>query len=418
MDHPIEPGLLRIFRYFTGVAMIYFALLWAYAVISTGWVWSTQVQLWGNFAVYLGVFGYLSWSRLEKRLKHLYLPLGLMIVTIFPVMSNFIYLLDPSQGDINNIISRSWLWLPVLFVPLVLIAWQYSFRAVLAFTIFTNGLELLVLLVVVQSINFQTITMLGVPFIRAFAFGIVGYIVRNLIETQRIQRRKLILANVRLGQYASTLEQLATSRERNRLATELHDTLAHTLSGLAVNLEAIKTILDPAQTEPQKMLDHSLHITRVGLDETRRALKALRAGPLADLGLCLALDGLVKSAADRAGLPIELSCPEDIPTLPIDVEQCIYRITQEALENIVRHANAAHAHVQLVITSSQVELTIRDDGSGFDATRPAPEDRYGLRGLRERASAVGAVLDVSSKPGSGTTIHFVWEQFNDQSADL
>lgn len=412
MTRPIEPGLLRIFRYYTGVAMGYFAILWAYAFISSGWEWSTQVQFLANFGIYFALWGYLTWHPVERRLKNWYLPLGLLLATIFSVLGNFVYLLDPSKADMNFIINRSWLWLPVLFVPLVLIAWQYGFPAVLAFTVFTNGLELIVLLLVVDQISLETMPLIGVPFIRAFAFGIVGYIVNNLMNTQRLQRRKLLQANARLGQYASTLEQLATSRERNRLASELHDTVAHTLSGLAINLEAIKTVIPEDQPGVHEMLDHALHTTRFGLDETRRSLKALRAGPLEDMGLRLAVARLVQTAAERAAIPIEWICPDEFPLLAPDVEQAIYRITQEALENTIRHANASQAQVQLSFPDSHIDLIIRDNGIGFE-TQARTENGFGLRGLRERASAVGGQINVSSKPGQGTQIHFSWEQYND-----
>lgn len=418
MRHTIEPGLLRIFRYFTNVALVYFAIIWIYGLLTTGSVLSLQVQMLVNLVVYLGLAGYLSWSGLEKRLKQYYLPIALAIATIIPVMSNFIYIIDPSQANINTIISRSWLWLPVLLVPLVLIAWQYNFRAVLAYTILTNGLELIVLLVVVDKVTVETLPLLGVPFIRAFSFGVVGDIVCNLIDTQRLQKRKLIQANIQIGQAASTLEHLAVSRERNRLASELHDILAHTLSGLAVNLEAMKTLINPEQTEVNVMLDRSLQTTRLGLDETRRALKALHAQPLDELGLLLAMKHLVNDASERAEIQIEFVTPDKLPTLPPDVEQSVYRITQEALENIVRHADASSARVELSSPNNRLELIIQDDGHGFDPAAVDKNNRFGLRGMQQRASAIGADLEVISRPEKGTSIHFVWERYLDQGSDL
>lgn len=412
MSRPIEPNLMNLFRYFCGVASTYFAILWTFAIISSGWMWQTHLQYWGSFTFYLLLLAYLSWSWLERHMKRFYLPVGLALATLYPVATSS-FGLFASEGDILAIISRSWLWLPVLFVPLVLIAWQYNFPSVLAFTIFTNLSELIVLLLVVDKITFRTMSLLGVPFIRAFAFGMVGHIVINLMDTQRSQRRKLVQANARMGQYANTLEQLATSRERNRLASELHDTLAHTLSGLAVNLEAIKTVVPPAEVEAQDMLDRALLTTRNGLDETRRALKALRAGPLEDLGLRLALKALIENAVGRANIPVEFDYPQSAPSLPVDVEQNLYRIAQEALENVVRHANASRAGVKLESANGGVRLSIRDDGSGFNPAARGNENRFGLRGLRERAEALGGRLDVTSQPGQGTEITFIWEPEHD-----
>jgi len=295
----------------------------------------------------------------------------------------------------------------------MLISWQYNFKAVLAFTIFTNGLELIVLLVGIDRLSYENLTLVSAPLIRAFAFGTVGYIVNTLSATQREQNQKLIQTNLRLNQYVHTLEELATSRERNRLAGELHDTLAHTLSGLSINLEAIKTVVPLKNEEAQEMLDHSLKTTRSGLDETRRVLKALRAGPLEALGLKQALANLTEEASLRKSIPISYNCPDQLPVLPLEVEQNIYRITQEGLENILRHANASAAEVKLAASNGNLELVIQDNGSGFDPDHVKGEDRFGLQGLKERAAAIGGNLIVQSKPGEGTLIRFTWESFND-----
>jgi len=413
MKKTIEPGLLRIFRYFAGVAVVYFALLWGFTLFSAGWQKSVQFQFLGNFVVYFCLYGYLNLPIMEHRLKKLFLPLGLLVAAIFPVIGNFVYLIHPQQTDIFTIINRSWLWLPVLFVPLVLIAWQYNFKAVLVYIVFTNGLELIVLISVMENFTYETLPLISVPLIRAFAFGTVGYIVNILIETQRMQNQKLIQTNLRLNQYMNTLEQLATNRERNRLAAELHDTLAHTLSGLSINLEAIKTVVQPTQVEAQNMLDHSLNITRLGLNETRRVIKALRAGPLDDLGLKMALKNLAQATSARCSIPVSLNCPDQLPVLPMDVEQSVYRITQEGLENVVRHANASRAEVNVEVMADRLELTIHDDGVGFDPGQASNDEKFGLRGLQERAASIGGKLLVDSQPGSGTLVRFVWERFND-----
>ncbi len=417
MNRSIEHALIHTFRYFCSVASIYFAILWVFAVISTGWVWQTQLQFGVSFIFYLLLLAYLSWSWLENRMKRFHLPVGLVLATVHPVASSALGQLVSGSAMIE-IISRNWLWLPVLFVPLVLIAWQYDFRAVMLFTIFTNLSELIVLLLVVEKITFETMPLLGMPFFQAFTFGMVGHIVINLMDTQRAQRRKLIQSNLRMSQYTYTLEQLATSRERNRLASELHDTLAHTLSGLSINLEAIKTVVASDDTEAQAMLDRALYTTRNGLDETRRALKALRAGPLEDLGLQLALKSLIENAAGRANLATEFDFPQTMPALPVDVEQNIYRITQEALENVLRHANASRVAVSLENFEKGIRLTISDNGSGFDPSEPGRENHFGLRGLHERAGFLGGTLRVTSQPGQGTEICFIWEQENDPSTDL
>lgn len=405
LNRPIEPGLLRIFRYFTGIAMLYFALLLVYAFIQTGQGFALQAQSSLNFLTNLALFIYLSLPWLERRLKRWYLPLALLAASVIPVFSNLLYLAAPPEPNIYLIVARSWLLLPILVVPLVLIAWQYPFRAVILFIIFSTLVELSVLFPVVSQIDPQNLPLLGTPLIRAFAFGTVGHIVHRLIETQRLQRKALVQANLQLAQHAQTLEQLAASRERNRLARELHDTLAHTLSGLAVNLEAIKTVAPAASPEAGAMLDHSLAITRTGLAETRRALKDLRAQPLEDLGLSLAIRSLALTVAARANLELDLDLPAELEDLAPAVEQNLYRIAQEALENIARHAGARQASLSLQSASGQLTLTIRDDGRGIPAD--SPPEGFGLQGMRERAAEIGAHFSFASLPDHGTEIKVI-----------
>jgi len=418
MGRPLEPGLIRIFRYFAAVAVLYFAALWGYGTIAPKPGVTLQVQSLLNLVINASLFIYLSIPWLEKRLKQWYLPIALVVYTSITVFSNLVYLFEPSS-DLSIIIDRSWALVPILLVPLVLTAWQYSFFYVLVFIIFTNAIELIMLARVVKVVNFETLPILGLPLIRAFAFGTVGYIVEKLMETQRSQKRKLLMANIRLGQQANTLEHLATSRERNRLARELHDTLAHTLSGVAVNLEAIKGMLPAKQSEISAMLDHSLSATRLGLGETRRALQDLRAQPLEDLGLALALRNLAQTVAEREGIKMEIEITESPLTLPPDVEQSLYRVAQEALENIAAHAQASHAALSLAAVGNHIELLIRDEGEGFDPKKLSAEaDHFGIKGMQERAAVVGGTLSVESRPGKGTTIKFIWEKLDDQSFDL
>ncbi len=417
-ERGIEPGLLRIFRYFTGIAMIYYAALVGYTAIQTGEGDTIpQIQSYLNFGINAILLGYLFWRWLERKLKRYYLPLALITATVVPIFSNLIYLAEP-QEDAYLTIMRSWLLFPIMVVPLVLIAWQYRFRYVITFILFATIVEYSVLLPKIWPIYFETAPILGVPLIRAFAFGTVGHIVTRLIDTQRMQQRELIRANVQLGQHANTLEQLATSRERNRLARELHDTLAHTLSGLAVNLEAIKFILRRDQSEVREMLDHALRNTREGLMETRRALKDLRAKQLEELGLGIAIRNLIHDGASRAGFEFKINISGNLADLTPDVEQCYYRVAQEAVQNIVKHANAIYASVKLVEDKGVLTLVIGDDGSGFDMSDVDFEDNLGLKGMHERASMVGAKLDVSSHPGEGTTIQLSMELPYGQGLDM
>jgi signal transduction histidine kinase len=240
-----------------------------------------------------------------------------------------------------------------------------------------------------------------VTLVRSVSFLVVGYFISQLMQQIRFQQDELAQKNAHLTDYADTLERLTISRERNRVARELHDTLAHTMSGLSVQLETTKTYLGINPEVAGTLLEKALVITREGLDEIRRALKALRARPLDDLGFIQAVRQLCESAAERGNLEMDLVLPEQVE-LPPGVEQNIYRIAQEAIENVVQHANAKHLWVRLLINQGNLSLTIRDDGLGLTPTEAS--DHFGLSGMRERAQLLGAGLTVESHLGQGTTI--------------
>ena len=165
------------------------------------------------------------------------------------------------------------------------------------------------------------------------------------------------------------------------MARELHDTLAHTLSSVAVELEAVKTLVKPKPAEAIKLVDQSLGITRNGLNETRKALQDLRALPIEDLGLTLALKTQMESIADRGGIKVKTRIDKGMDKLPPDVAYCIYRIAQEGLENIVRHSSAPAGILEPGQRSDgKLQLTIHDNGRGFDPHSVDDAGRFGLRG--------------------------------------
>lgn len=398
--------------------MAYFAGLSLFTALQTGQIVNpSQIQSYVNLGINGILFGYLSWTWLERKLGYYYLPLALITATVLPLFSNLIYLASP-QETAQITIFRSWLLFPILIVPLVIIAWQYHFRYVLAFTLLTSISELVILFSRLETINFETLPILGLPLIRAFAFGTIGYIVTRLITTQRKQERKLLSANIKLSEHAITLEQLATSRERNRLARDLHDTLAHTLSGLTVNLEAIKIMLGGDHPEIMERLDHALENTRIGLTDTRRALKDLRVKQVEDLGLRMALENLCQQTAARSDFELQLDLPEVMPESSVQIDQVYYRIAQESLENVVKHAQADQVSLQINVDQNQFWMKIEDDGVGFDPEQQRSLDTLGIRGMRERAAECGCHLEVSSQPGKGTTIKIVSELNYVQDPDL
>jgi signal transduction histidine kinase len=328
-------------------------------------------------------------------------------VTISILIGGTQDLLVPVEMYELNLIMASWQLIPLLFIPLIMVAWQYDFKAVVAFIFGATLLDTLIYLSFLSGSGtvVSMISMAGVWSTRTLTFLVVGFLVSRMMAAQRQQQNELKQANQELLGYTMTLEQLTTTRERNRLARELHDTLAHTLSSLSVQLNAVQSLWEKDKHAAQQGLNTAIFTTRSGLDETRRALKALRTAPLEDLGLCLAINEMAQSAADRCGAALSIQIPEIPFEIPPNQSQAFYRAAQEALENIVRHSEAAHITLRLTNTEDILTLKIVDDGVGFDPQR-IPSDTYGLRGLRERAALIGGVCIIDSHPGQGTSILF------------
>ncbi len=418
MNRRIEPGLLVIFRYYAAVAMAYFALIISLTFRQESSIFSPYLRWsWLNLLVDTGLFIYLSSNWLRKKMGNYYLPSAFVIAVALPSMSSLFDYFLPAGSELPIIILRSWVLFPILLVPLVLIAWQYRFRHVLLFTILTTLLDEALLIPSVRVLDLETLSILGQPLIRAFSFGFVGQIVTHLIDIQRAQQRVLIQANLEISQHTKILEQLATSRERNRLARELHDTLAHTLSGLSISLEAMKTTLDPAQGELRNALDQSLYAIREGLNDTRRALKDLRSTSLEDMGLKVALHNQAAAAARRTGVQLQLEIAEDIEISPA-VQQNVFRIAQEALENVAQHANAKNLVLKLDYIQGRLDLCIQDDGDGFIPDTPRKDNHFGIKGMQERAALIHGKLDIESTPQSGTLVKLSVEIDDDQNLDL
>ncbi len=409
MKRPTEPGLIKLFRYFAVIGVLYFFARWVYEMsLNENQIIITQVTIFLLVHALLLVYLLITW--LERQMKEYYLPFILVVYTVAMALGSMAYLYVPDRTIIGFITSSFGL-VPILIVPLVFIAWQYDYKHVLVYTVFTNIADLAIAMLIVKRVTIENLPMLSMPVIRGFAFMMVGFVVSQLSGNSRRQKHRLLLANMQMSQYSNTLEHLATSRERNRLARELHDTTAHTLSGISVNLEALKTIAPKNNPEMTEMIESSLSAARTGLSETRRALHDLRAQPLEDLGLELALKQLVDSAIERADLKAMVDIDSPLH-LPPNVEQVFYRVAQEALENTARHANASTIKIDLSLLDDRLMLSVQDDGQGFNEKEINFDEHFGMKGMRERALTIGADLLIESEPGKGTRLQLSWERFS------
>jgi signal transduction histidine kinase len=213
-----------------------------------------------------------------------------------------------------------------------------------------------------------------------------------------------------LRRHTATVEMLATSRERNRLARDLHDTLAHSLSALTVQLEALRVLLSHDLVAAQGAVDGILELARRGLEDTRKAIGTLRADPVETIGLQAALRDALQGFQSRTGLQARFSAAGQARDLTTEEARTLFRIAEEALTDLEGRtsapegrASAQQVTVSLAFGSNCVELLVRDDGD-----RPSPdtagEGRHELAAMHERAALIGATLQVESYRGGGTEV--------------
>ena len=358
----------------------------------------------GNGLLALAFLMLSYWDDIREILGELFMPLMLLLIAGAPIVLHHLFVPRFPPGPMSNAEGMALRQLPVLFIGLVLTAWQYRLWAVFIFSFGTAVLEMLTIGLFTRVPQNAFTAFFTITIIRTVSFLVVGIFISQIMTRLREQQQSLQQANAQLTHYTSTLENLTVSRERNRMARELHDTLAHTLTGLSVTLETVKAYWDVDEAKARDLLDKSLETTRTGVEETRRALKSLRASPLEDMGLGLAIRKMTESAAARAKLDLELALPDPMPHLAPDVEQCIYRIAQEAVENVAHHANAKKVSVKLESNSSGLKLTVQDNGLGFDPRDKASTGHFGLVGMKERAELSGGKFTIDSQKGKGTTV--------------
>ena len=399
-----QPDLLPIFRLFAilWLGLMIFLLLLG---LSNGSPIEILKRDW-FFVISAAILViYLYTPRLEARLGRFYLPLGLAIIAVLPSLATYLPLADLALAtyDIQTIMMVLIRQLLIWIMTAVMLGWAYNLSTVLVFSI---GMGLLNFIIpwLVGSLNKEFMVNYGTfMFVITAAMLLVGYMVSLLSSAERRQRQELETANAQLVQYANTLENLTISRERNRMARDLHDTLAHTLSGLAVQLETTRAVIDKDVPTAKQLLDQSLTTTRSGLKETRIALQALRATPLEDLGLRMALIQLAETEAQRIRAVLDMEITDKLPPLAPEVEQAIYRTAQEAITNVIKHATAKTLTVKLY-NGDAIILIVQDDGVGFNVGVTAEKGHYGLVGMKERAAMINGNVDVSSEPGKGTTV--------------
>ena len=221
----------------------------------------------------------------------------------------------------------------------------------------------------------------------------------------RTGRLRVDLAEAR-AQAAEEAARRRSTEERLRIARELHDIIGHSLGTIAVQAGVGRHLMAADPQKAAEALDSIARVSRSSLDEVRAVVSALRedepayhpAPSLADL------PDLVETVRST-GLSVELTLPEDLEAIPRQTGAAVYRIAREALTNVVRHAHATVASVQVDHHDGRVELAVRDDGSGSEAAGlPGTSTGHGIAGMRERAEALGGKLSAGASTEGGFVV--------------
>ena len=247
----------------------------------------------------------------------------------------------------------------------------------------------------------------------------LGAALDRLLSSLQRERDELRTLNAELDRrVAERTEQIhrlalesrdaAVVRERLRLARELHDTLAHSMMAMLTEIRVLKRL---ASTQPQQLPEELLRAeqaAREGLEEARHAIDQLRSNPVRQVGLGAALAELARNFGERLGIAVHCTIEPGLATLADEAAETVFRIGEELLRNIERHAGARQVRIVLRRADpTQACLEVADDGCGFDPQAPRP-GHYGLVGLHEQAQVIAARLQIDSRQGQGTRVRLCW----------
>ncbi len=222
------------------------------------------------------------------------------------------------------------------------------------------------------------------------------------IELTRALAHQAMLA-IQLIHLSKQSRESAVMAERNRLARDIHDTLAQGFTGVIMQLEAVKGALAHGdKTAVAAHVERASDLARASLGEARRSVRALRPRSLEGSSLCVALEALFDRMTRGTGLHAEFHLLGNVPKLPADWEEGLLRIAQESLTNMIRHAKGKNFRAALVVSDEEIQFRLSDDGIGFQVH--AEHEGFGLLGMKERADQMGAEFSIRSTPGEGTEI--------------
>lgn len=210
---------------------------------------------------------------------------------------------------------------------------------------------------------------------------------------------------LQLNRLTRRAERLAVTEERNRLARDIHDTLAQAFAGIVLHSEALGPSLGVSKRRSESALSCIQKLARSGLDEARRSVQALRPKALEGSTLSEALNEAAKRFGEGGGISCRFRQQGESPVLSAETQNELFRITQEALTNVTKHARATSVWIDLAFTARRAVLTVRDNGVGMAEAASTDLTRgFGLGTMRERAQRIGGKLDIERPAGGGTSI--------------
>ncbi len=214
-----------------------------------------------------------------------------------------------------------------------------------------------------------------------------------------------LAVSLRNAQLFADTQELATINERNRIAREIHDTLAQGLAGIIVQLQAADAWLGREPLKAREAVDHATDLARSSLQEARRSVWDLRPEGLERAGLA----GAVRDELNRVSQRTGTRCSVRVRglrgfSIPAAVELAVFRVVQEAVANALHHAAPSKVHVEIVRSEEQLRVSISDDGRGFEPLSSPRSGSFGITSMRERAAACGGTLELASRPGGGTKV--------------
>ena len=292
-------------------------------------------------------------------------------------------------------------------ITAVLIGWQAGIAAAIAGGVIFWGT---VADFGAQSAPITTVISTGIWVVAALISGLLADALRD--QTRR--RKSAAVALARAETLREHQAEQAAQEERTRIARDLHDSVTQSLFAATLKAEALSIASGDEAPGITAAAEDVRRLSRGALAQMRTMLLELRGDPVEEVPLQQLLRNLVEAAESRASVKVTLTLCED-SALPPHVHEVVYRVTQEALNNVIRHAKAQNAWVQLDREPANVRLRIGDDGCGFDVSS-VDSGHFGLKTMRERACDSGGQLAVRSVPGEGTVVEAEWPC--DESGDL